>query len=86
MFLVNSYNFFLSDLAQTCGIFAARNRKALEDSVCVSLCRRAGAIPVAVTNVPELCMWWDTENIAFGRTVNPYDSRRTPGGSSGILL
>lgn len=43
----------------------------------------AGAILLAVTNVPEVCMWWESMNVVYGRTRNPYDSRRISGGSSG---
>lgn len=74
---------YVSGLAQTCGIYGARFRKAPEDAVVTSLYRKAGAIPVVVSNVPELCTWWDSENVPFGRTVNPYDNIRGAGGSSG---
>jgi fatty acid amide hydrolase 2 len=43
----------------------------------------AGAIPLGVTNTPELCLWIETENRQYGRTNNAYDSSRTAGGSSG---
>ena len=43
----------------------------------------AGAILLAITNVPELALWWESSNKLYGRTNNPYDVRRTPGGSSG---
>jgi fatty acid amide hydrolase 2 len=43
----------------------------------------AGAIPLGVTNTPELCLWIETENRQYGRTNNAYDPRRTAGGSSG---
>ena len=43
----------------------------------------AGAIPLGVTNTPELCLWIETENRQYGRTNNAYDRRRTAGGSSG---
>lgn len=45
--------------------------------------KNAGAILLAVTNVPEVCMWWESANVVYGRTRNPYDSRRSSGGSSG---
>lgn len=45
--------------------------------------KSAGAILLAVTNVPEGIMWGETANTLFGRTNNPYDTRRSPGGSSG---
>ncbi|WP_241094281.1 amidase family protein, partial [Pseudomonas viridiflava] len=38
---------------------------------------------LGITNVPELCMAFETENLLYGRTLNPHDSSRTAGGSSG---
>lgn len=38
---------------------------------------------LAVTNVPEAGLWWETSNKINGRTRNPYDVRLTVGGSSG---
>jgi Asp-tRNA(Asn)/Glu-tRNA(Gln) amidotransferase A subunit family amidase len=45
--------------------------------------RKAGAVFIAVTNVPEAGLWWETSNGIYGLTRNPYDLRLTPGGSSG---
>lgn len=45
--------------------------------------RAAGAIPVGITNVPELMIWPWTASQANGITRNPWDPSRTPGGSSG---
>lgn len=42
-----------------------------------------GAIPVCVTNTPEASVWIETSNSVFGRTSNPYNLKRTCGGSSG---
>ena len=44
---------------------------------------QAGAIPLCVTNVSELGSWWESSNPVYGRSKNPYDILRTPGGSSG---
>lgn len=44
---------------------------------------QAGAIPLCVSNTPEYCYSWESFNLVTGRTLNPYDQRRTPGGSSG---
>ncbi|SFS14225.1 amidase [Microbacterium sp. cf046] len=43
----------------------------------------AGAIPIARGNMPDLGLRWDTDNDLFGRTLNPWDPDRVPGGSSG---
>ncbi|KJH50574.1 Amidase [Dictyocaulus viviparus] len=43
----------------------------------------AGAILLAITNVPEACYWVETSNGIYGQTKNPYDLRRSVGGSSG---
>src|SRR5213082_211977 len=53
------------------------------DAPLVSRLRKAGAIIVGVTNTPELLMAWETDNLLYGRTNNPWDLTRTPGGSSG---
>jgi amidase len=49
----------------------------------VARLRAAGAIVLGVTNTPEFLMAWETDNLLYGRTNNPWDLERTPGGSSG---
>ena len=56
---------------------------AERDATLVRRLRNAGAIPVAKTNLPDLLFAFETDNLIFGRTNNPYDLSRTPGGSSG---
>ena len=58
-------------------------RRALSDGAERDRLRAAGAIPLGVSNVSELMMWMETFNNVYGRTNNPYDPRRTVGGSSG---
>ncbi|KAG0724189.1 Fatty-acid amide hydrolase 2 [Chionoecetes opilio] len=70
-------------LSNTNGLVSRRGMKATRDAEVVRQLREAGAIPMAVTNVPELGLWLECHNILFGRTANPYDISRTPGGSSG---
>ncbi|GFQ71716.1 fatty-acid amide hydrolase 2, partial [Trichonephila clavata] len=70
-------------LLQTTGLVTAQDHVAEEDCDAGALYRKAGAIPVTVTNVQETCMWWDNSNHVFGRTKNPYNNSRTPGGSTG---
>ncbi|KAI4457697.1 fatty-acid amide hydrolase [Holotrichia oblita] len=45
--------------------------------------REAGAIPLLVSNTPEISLAWETNNLVIGRTLNPYNTGRTSGGSSG---
>ncbi len=56
---------------------------ATEDAPLVARLRNAGAIVLGVTNTPELLMAWETDNLLYGRTNNPWDITRTAGGSSG---
>ncbi|MNK12109.1 Acylamidase [compost metagenome] len=53
------------------------------DSTVVARMKKMGAIPMGTTNVPELGFWFETHNVVYGRTNNPYDVKRTCGGSSG---
>ena len=53
------------------------------DATLVRRFREAGAIPIAKTNLPDLLFSYESDNYIFGRTNNPYDLTRTPGGSSG---
>jgi len=69
--------------ATTAGVVSARDRIAGSDSSVVRRLREAGAIVVAKTNVPECSSDAETDNALFGRTDNPHDKARTPGGSSG---
>ncbi|HEY8467399.1 MAG TPA: amidase [Solirubrobacterales bacterium] len=62
---------------------AAFDRPASADSEHVRRLRQAGAIVLGKTNVPELTIYGFTESSAFGVTRNPWDTNRSPGGSSG---
>ena len=54
-----------------------------EDAVVVARLRAAGALILGTTNCPEFLMAYETDNLVHGRTSNPWDLDRTPGGSSG---
>jgi len=56
---------------------------SVEDATLVARLRDAGAIPIARTNLPDLLFAFESDNLIFGRTNNPYDLTRTSGGSSG---
>jgi Asp-tRNA(Asn)/Glu-tRNA(Gln) amidotransferase A subunit family amidase len=53
------------------------------DAPAVRRLRAAGAIVLGKTNLSEFCCFYDSDNLVYGRTANPHDPERTPGGSSG---
>lgn len=67
----------------TRGSVLFRDRVPAADATTVARLRRAGAIPLAKTNLPEFSYWTETDNLIAGRSLNPWDGARTPGGSSG---
>ena len=75
--------FALRGMPNSGGLVARKDVVAKEDATAVARLRGAGAIPLGVTNLSELCMWMESSNCVYGRTSNAYDVRRTPGGSSG---
>ncbi|MGZ3406031.1 MAG: amidase, partial [Polyangia bacterium] len=75
--------FALNGMPQSSGLVARKDLIATEDATTVARMRAAGAIPLGVTNVSELCMWYESNNRVYGRTNNPYDPSRIVGGSSG---
>jgi amidase len=60
-----------------------RNFVPREDSIMVERLRRAGAVIIGKTNVPEFGLGSQTYNPVFGTTLNAYDQSKTSGGSSG---
>lgn len=70
-------------MLNTSGLHHRKDVRAPEDAPTIKAMRDAGAIPFAITNTSELCMWWESVNCVHGRTSNPYDTNRIVGGSSG---
>jgi amidase len=70
-------------LVTTAGSVGWRARVPERDATVVARLRAAGGILVGKTNTPEFTWSDETDNDLFGRTNNPYDLERTPGGSSG---
>jgi aspartyl-tRNA(Asn)/glutamyl-tRNA(Gln) amidotransferase subunit A len=54
-----------------------------KDATSVARLKKAGAILLAKTNQPEFSYWIESDNLLTGRSNNPWDLTRTPGGSSG---
>lgn len=80
--------FVLKDAFATAGMrtttgFPPLDHVPNEDSTVAARLKRAGAILLGKTNVPTLLADFQTNNPIFGRTNNPWDLGRTPGGSSG---
>ncbi len=75
--------FGLAGYPQSAGSIYRRHVRAERDATAVARIRLAGAIPLGLTNVPEMAMWMESDNLVYGRTGNPYAYHRTAGGSSG---
>ncbi|GAA0983053.1 MULTISPECIES: amidase [Streptomyces violaceusniger group] len=81
--------FTVKDSLDVAGMVAARGSALFRDHVpatdatAVARLRAAGGIPLAKTNLPEFSYWTETDNVITGRSLNPWDHERTPGGSSG---
>jgi amidase len=79
----------IKDTLETTGVICTGGTKGRAnfvpkaDATAVARLRAAGAIILGKTNVPELAGALETDNLVYGRTNNPYDLSRTPGGSSG---
>jgi amidase len=79
----------IKDALETAGVRTTGGHPPLKDYVpkadatAVARLRAAGAILLGKTNVPPLSADYRADNPIFGRTNNPWDLGRTPGGSSG---
>jgi aspartyl-tRNA(Asn)/glutamyl-tRNA(Gln) amidotransferase subunit A len=81
--------FSIKDSLDTAGVLTQRGSKLFvghipeRDATAVARFKAAGAIPLMKTNIPEFSAWTETDNLVTGRTNNPWNVERTPGGSSG---
>ncbi len=75
--------FHVAGTAATEGIPRFATEIMTADSPLVARLRRAGAIVLGKTNLPQLMLMHETDNPLFGVTNNPWNSARVPGGSSG---
>jgi amidase len=73
----------VNGLRTTCGVPEWRDSIAQWDAPATERMRAAGAVLLGKTNVPPMLADWQSTNPVYGRTSNPWDTGRTPGGSSG---
>jgi Asp-tRNA(Asn)/Glu-tRNA(Gln) amidotransferase A subunit family amidase len=66
-----------------CGTLLRKGLIPQQDAPLVARLRAAGALILGTTNVPEFLMAYESDNLLYGRSNNPWDLARTPGGSSG---
>jgi aspartyl-tRNA(Asn)/glutamyl-tRNA(Gln) amidotransferase subunit A len=81
--------FSIKDALDTAGVLTQRGSRLFagnipdRDATAVARFKAAGGIPLMKTNLPEFSAWTETDNLVTGRTNNPWNLERTPGGSSG---
>jgi amidase len=73
----------VNGLGTTCGVPEWKGYVSQHDAPVSTRTRAAGAVLLGKTNVPPMLADWQSTNPIFGRTSNPWDLARTPGGSSG---
>lgn len=75
--------FHVEGMATTAGLPYRNRLIETKDADIVAMLKREGAIIIGKTNTPALCFCQETDNTLHGRTNNPWDVKRTAGGSSG---
>lgn len=75
--------FFVEGSPTCLGLSKLSNEKSTQTGLLVRRLQRAGAIVLGKTNVPQMMLWHECDNPVYGRTNNPWNLERTPGGSSG---
>ncbi|SEI11868.1 aspartyl-tRNA(Asn)/glutamyl-tRNA(Gln) amidotransferase subunit A [Methylobacterium sp. 275MFSha3.1] len=81
--------FTVKDSIDTAGVLTQRGSPIFKgrtpdaDATSVARMKKAGGILLAKTNLPEFSYWIESDNLLSGRSNNPWDLDRTPGGSSG---
>lgn len=76
-------NMHLAGVQTTCGSRMLEGFVSPRTATCVQRIIDAGGIPLGKLNMDEFAFGSSTETSSFGRTGNPWDLERVPGGSSG---
>ena len=75
--------FHVAGTPATIGIERFRRELSTADAPLVARLKQAGGILLGKTNVPQLMLFFETDNPVYGRTNNPWDETRSCGGSTG---
>ena len=70
-------------IVSTGGTMGRKDFVPSQDATVMARLRAAGAILIGKTNTPEFTLSYETNNLIYGKTNNPYDLECSPGGSSG---
>jgi fatty acid amide hydrolase 2 len=73
----------LENAQNTSGSYLRKGNRSKKNATVVQRLMSHGAIPIAQTNLSELALWPECNNVIYGRTNNPYNTNYTSGGSSG---
>ena len=76
-------SFNVGGLPTTWGLPTGRDWRPAEDAVAVARLKNAGAVVLGKTNLATAIADWQSFNVVYGTTNNPWDLGRSPGGSSG---
>jgi amidase len=76
-------NIPVAGVVMTNGTLGMKEFVPTEDATVVARLKAAGGIVLGKTNLPEIGMAGESDNLVYGRSNNPYDLERSPGGSSG---
>lgn len=84
-FIIFCFRFFVvvAGMSYCVGSVPRKGVRATDDGTVVGYIKAAGGIPLLVSNTPEYCTSWESSNKVNGRSLNPYDTRKSSGGSSG---
>ena len=75
--------FYVADTDCCLGVDGLTQQPSERDGVIVERLKAAGAVVLGKTNIPQMMLWHECVNPVYGRTSNPWNLSRTPGGSSG---